>query len=625
MLRCETGRLRNEGNVSLRIRVTNATQQQEFAHAGGPLEFGRGPPRQAPRCLIDDPAVSRDQLRIEELPDGRLRVENLSLRTPVAVSDGTVIPVSQVRDLETPVRLGIGNTTLVIEPVTGAIVPSSPGPGPSARAPTAPTTETVADRARLQSLVAISPPVRGRRRQRRPRSCEASSAAADLDYLTGWLETVIELQQAAAGSPEFYGHIAEALVDLVGLDLGLVLLRQGDGWTIVGSAVTDAHVCVRYSRTLLEHVVAQRQTFYQDLHQLRTDSLADIEVAVVAPMFGLQDDVVGVLYGVRSHRAMLAHGNIDPLEAQLVQLLAAAGGANLARSLAVRTRVQFEQFFSPDLVRELERDPHLLEGRREEVTILCSDLRHFTALSQRLGAQRACRLVRDMMECLSEPIIQYGGVIVDYAGDGILAMWNAPAKQADHAARACRAALAMQGEMASLNARWQAEVGSPLALGIGLNTGEAQVGNTGSSRKFKYGPHGHTVNLASRVQDTTKSLALPLLITGPTRAQLPPEFHARRLGQVALPGVTEPVMLHELHGEQASPEWLAARDTYEKALALYEVGQWSRACQTLMPLVVAAECQGCYDTPTLKLMRRAWLCLETRPDPFQPVIDIGTK
>ena len=109
------------------------------------------------------------------------------------------------------------------------------------------------------------------------------------------------------------------------------------------------------------------------------------------------------------------------------------------------------------------------------------------------SASNTCRMVRDMMERLSTQIVEHGGVIVDYAGDGILAMWNAPAPQQDHGARAARAALAMLDELPDLNAQWHDLAGVPLALGIGINTGPAMVGNTGSSRKFKYGPHGHTV------------------------------------------------------------------------------------------------------------------------------------
>jgi adenylate cyclase len=287
--------------------------------------------------------------------------------------------------------------------------------------------------------------------------------------------------------------------------------------------------------------------------------------------------------------------------------------------------VQFEQFFSADLVRELERDVDLLEGRIDEVTVLFSDLRGFTTLSERLGPHKTCHMLRDMMERLSERIVEHGGVIVDYVGDGILAMWNAPVKQADHAARACSAALAMLGELPELNARWSGELDGTLVLGIGVNSGEALVGNTGSHRKFKYGPHGHTVNVASRVQDATKILKLPLLITESTRACLPAELLTRRIGRVVLPGVAQPVVAYELFGRNGSPEWVHLRDTYEAALALFESGQWARACQALTPLLDAGGDRSVYDWPTLKLMRRAWDCLETRPDPFDPIIEVSSK
>ena len=135
----------------------------------------------------------------------------------------------------------------------------------------------------------------------------------------------------------------------------------------------------------------------------------------------------------------------------MVQLLAAAVGAFLARAAVAKTRAQFEQFFSPELVRELERHPDLLEGRDQEVTILVSDLRGFTTIVERTDARTTCQLVRDLMERLTERIAEQGGVIVDYAGDGILAMWNAPVPQPDHPVSACRAALAMLGELPALN------------------------------------------------------------------------------------------------------------------------------------------------------------------------------
>jgi len=606
--------------MPLRLDIANSVQRRQFDHDAGPLEFGRGPQRELKRCLIDgDPTVSRDQLRIEERPGGRVFVENLSQRIAVVVSGRGRIAELQSQELGLPLLLTMGQTRLSIE-----LAPTCETNGKASVPP-----ETMIAAPPPPGLMSVPAPVQSPQRspQTLTRDLGPSSAGSAAEQISLWLQRVIDLQQAGAGSPEFFGKTARTLVDLLDMDLGLVLLQRDGCWSIAGSAVVSDTISIHYSKTLLNYVVSERKTFYEDLSHLGggSTSLADLESGVAAPIFGLQEDVVGVLYGVRTQQGLVTRGSIEPLEAQLVQLLAAAIGASLARSVAQRTRVQFEQFFSPELARELLRDATLLEGRSDEVTVLFSDLRGFTTLSERLGAHKTCDMLRDMMERLSERIVEQGGVIVDYAGDGILAMWNAPAKQPDHALRACRAGLAMLSELPALNARWGDEAAGSLALGIGINTGEALVGNTGSKRKFKYGPHGHAVNLASRVQDATKKLGLPLLITASTRDRLPATMPTRRIGRVVLPGVREPVVAYELFGERASPEWLSRRDTYETALTLFEGGQWSRACQALMPLL-DKEGQGTvYDTPTLKLMRRAWECLETRPDPFDPIIEVSSK
>jgi adenylate cyclase len=592
--------------MPLQIEVSNAAGRQEFEHDAGPLELGRGPQRQTKRSLIEgDPTVSRDQLRLEPLPGGRVRLDNLSQRNPIVLPGRCRVDATQSLEVDLPALLVVGQTTIRVQAKTA----SAPADAASHNLKTIDSLRGTL----IREDMADSP------------TTKLSEATAG--QLGQWLHRIIELQQARAGSAEFYDKTARALIDLVNMDLGLVLLQRDGDWSIAGSAVSSDSVNVRYSKTLLNHVVNQQRTFYEDLDSLGgiNASLADLECGAASPIFGLQEDVVGVLYGVRSQFGTGVRGSIKPLEAQLVELLAAAVGANMARSLAQRTRVQFEQFFSADLVRELERDANLLEGRTDEVTILVSDLRGFTALSERLGPHRTCHMLRDMMERLTERIVEHGGVIVDYAGDGILAMWNAPVKQADHAARACLAGLAMLGEFPALNARWTDDVAGSLALGIGINTGEALVGNTGSQRKFKYGPHGHTVNLASRVQDATKKLGLPLLITASTRDSLPADFLTRRIGRVVLPGVREPVVAYELFGQRESPEWVRLRDTYEAALTLFEAGKWARACQALTPLLDAGSERPVYDWPTLNLMRRAWDCIAAPPDTFDPIIEVSSK
>lgn len=602
--------------MAISVRVCSPKERQQIEHDTGPLEFGRGPQRDARRVVIDDIHVSRDHARVEETRDGWVRIENLSQKNVIQLADGTQLQAGQSKDLPIPLFLSLGATRVDIDRASPSAATSAGQPAQLGTGGSSDTTITT------PSGIVAAPPLESRGREVVARRPVPLTSEATVAQLAQWLQTIVRLQETSVGSAEFYDRTAQALVELIDLDLGLVLLR-GDPWTIAGRAVASSEVPVRYSRTLVSHVATRRQAFYEDVEKLcqaNKDSLSDVEVAVAAPILGLKGEVVGVLYGTRS-RSLHWHGPVGPLDAQLVQLLAAAASTNLARSIALRTRVQFEQFFSPDLVRELENNPALLEGRSQEVTVLFSDLRGFSALSERLGPQKTCQVLRDMMECLSVRIVDNGGVIVDYAGDGILAMWNAPAEQPDHALRAARAALAMLGELPAINARWQDEARGELAIGVGINTGQALVGNTGSSRKLKYGPHGHAVNVASRVQDLTKRLALPVLTTDSTRQQLGAQLPSRRLGKVRLPGVKEHVLLHELRGEDPGPEWRMLRETYEQALAFYEAQQWSKACQTLMPLLSLAEPAGGYDMPMLKLMRRSWECFESPPKDFDPVIE----
>ncbi|MEX2117976.1 MAG: adenylate/guanylate cyclase domain-containing protein [Pirellulales bacterium] len=592
----------------LRIQVSNKQQERRLEHAAGPLEFGRIPQPGAQRVVLDDPHVSRNQLRIRERSSGHLEVENLSQRTAVYVGDGTVLDPGASREFELPVRLTAGTTLIEIGAMT--LEDSS---GANWRTVTQPMRH-ISDLGEKLNLADIGD----------------SLTPETLAY---WFETVIAVQRSAAGSPEFYQETARAVVDLVGLDLGLVMLRRAapagaDPWEVVASHSTEAGSKAVFSRTILQRVLEERRTFFR-VPEIKdsTGSLLGVESVVVSPIFDPQDEIVGVVYGLRTGSGGPRSAGIKPLEAQVVQLLAAAVGAGLARvqreAEAARSRVQLEQFVSAEVARELERDPTMLDGRDREVTILFSDIRNFTRLSARLGPVDTFLLVRDVMERLTDCIKQHDGTLVYYIGDGLLAMWNAPADQPNHAELACRAGLAMLAQLPELSATWQARVGAPIALGIGLNTGPARVGNTGSRRRFSYAPLGHTVNLASRVEGATKHLGVPLLITGSTRALLGNKFATRRLCQARLQGIETAVDLCELHAEQAADGWLANRDAYEHGLELYEAGRWAEACREIYPLL--SESPGKYDVPSLTLVGRAIDCLKRPPERFDPVVEFLQK
>jgi adenylate cyclase len=533
-----------------------------------------------------------------------IRITNLSQRNPIVLADRMTVAPSLSRDLPLPARLTVGNTTVAIDPASTDPVDS-------------------------RSLATIAKPVRPSGRATSDLALLPLSDGPDVGTLTRWFETVIAVQRAAAGSQAFYQQTTRALIDLVGLDRALILIRRGnDLWEPVARAGRQASGR-EFSRSIIQRVLTERRTFFQSGQSMPiTNSLARIEAVVASPIFDAKDEITGILYGSRSRIAALRGLGIGPLEAQVVQLLASAVGAGLARleqeAEASRLRVQFEQFFSPSLARELQRNPSLLEGQEREVTVLFSDIRGFSRLSERLKPQEICQVVREVLNELTQHVRAHDGVVVDYVGDGMMAMWNAPADQPDHAARGCRAALAISRALPRLSEAWSARIGSPLAIGLGLNTGTALVGNTGSTHKFKYGAMGHTINLASRVEGATKHLGIPILVTGSTRALLGDQFATRRLCKVRVAGIGGAVDLYELHAEQASPEWLGRRDSYEAALAQFEAGQWAACWQMLSPPLSAVEGNR-YDVPSLNLAARALECLKSPPKGFDPVFEFSTK
>jgi adenylate cyclase len=268
-------------------------------------------------------------------------------------------------------------------------------------------------------------------------------------------------------------------------------------------------------------------------------------------------------------------------------------------------------------------DPALLEGQEREITVLFADIRGFSRLAERLGPKDLVALVADVMDRLTARVLEFEGALVTYLGDGLLAMWNAPADKPDHAALACQAGLAMLADLPGLSAAWGHVVGEPLGLGVGINSGRALVGNTGSRYKFHYGPLGHAVNVAGRVQGATKHLRLPALITASTRFLIGERFLTRRVGVVRLVGVREPVELYELAGPDRGEEWQTLREAYEAALDRFEAGEFAATLRTLAPLVTAPA--GLHDLPSSQLMTRALECLHRPPATFDPVLELTSK
>lgn len=304
-----------------------------------------------------------------------------------------------------------------------------------------------------------------------------------------------------------------------------------------------------------------------------------------------------------------------------LRLLRARVNACLERQ-RLRER-ELAQYFTPELARHLHRHPEqLAAGRRVEVSVLFCDISGFSRVSERHGPERTIRWLSDVLGTMSACIMEEEGVLVDFTGDQVMALWGAPHHQPDHADRACRTALAMQAALPELNEKWEKEIGHATEISVGINTGDAYVGNIGTPQKFKYGALGNTVNLASRIQGACKYARARMLATSNTIERLTAPIFSRRLGQIRVNNINAPVYIHELEGADETDPWHRLRTEYETALHLFESAEFRKASGLLGQLLDDYPDDG----PSLLLMSRVVeALLKTNGGEFDPVWELPGK
>jgi adenylate cyclase len=465
-------------------------------------------------------------------------------------------------------------------------------------------------------------------------SLRAEGGTLDNESLVKWVQAILGVLQGAAGAMDFFPRAARALVDLIGLDSGRVLVQDQGRWNVralqtAGQAIETENW--QPSREVLNRVLQEKKTcFLQAAGVTNMEvSLAGVTAVVAAPILDRSNEVFGILYGERRTGA-LARRSINRLEILLVEVLASGVAVGQARldqeKRALRAQVQMEQFFTADLARYLADHREALKGRDVEVTMLSCDIRGFSRICERLQPypDQTLAWLNDVLGALSECVLGETGVLVDYVGDELMNMWGAPRDQPDHARRACRAALAMLGDVPRLNERWQQTVQEEMGVRIGLNSGLARVGNVGSDVKFKYGALGNAINVASRVQGAAKYFRTPLLITDQTKQHLDDTFFTRRLAQVRLVNINQPVTLYEL-APPRQPAWPELRSGYEEALAAFEARDFRTATRVLGAIV--AQPRYRQDGPSLILLQRAVTAMidEPREEEFTPVWELPSK
>lgn len=235
--------------------------------------------------------------------------------------------------------------------------------------------------------------------------------------------------------------------------------------------------------------------------------------------------------------------------AWLAAYLAAAGvrfrGEEKGRK---QVRALFGSMVSGQVLQFLERHPESvsLSGRRCEVTCLFTDVAGFTPIAERLDPETLSRMMNAYLTPMTDIILAEGGFVNKYIGDAIMAVWGVPYAQPDHAARACRAALACQRELEKLRPRLKEEFGAEIFMRIGVESGEVTAGNMGSARRFEYTVMGDTVNRANRFEGQCKEFHVGILIGERTRAAAGESFVTRSLGCVTVKGKSQAVEVFEL-------------------------------------------------------------------------------
>jgi adenylate cyclase len=300
---------------------------------------------------------------------------------------------------------------------------------------------------------------------------------------------------------------------------------------------------------------------------------------------------VGLLFGGSFYLFQRHSLLLDPAYPSLVIIGAYIVGAVTlwrAETLARRqVRRAFGKFVAPAVVDRIAEHPErlVLGGETRELTVLFSDLRNFSGISEGMNARELTKFMNDYLTPMTDAIIEEEGTVDKYMGDAILAFWNAPLDVADHPHKALRAALVMRAALVDFNttraqeAEAEGRAHVEAKMGLGLHLGACNVGNMGSVRRFDYSILGDNVNLASRLEGASKAFAIDIIASGAIR-DAAPDFAWLNLGRIVVVGRTEPTSVFALAGDAGfakSDSYVRWRTEQDLMNADYEAGRFDAA------------------------------------------------
>ncbi|HET7770273.1 MAG TPA: adenylate/guanylate cyclase domain-containing protein [Chloroflexota bacterium] len=240
------------------------------------------------------------------------------------------------------------------------------------------------------------------------------------------------------------------------------------------------------------------------------------------------------------------------------------------------------KYLSPAVMHEVLKDPDGLKlgGEKREMSVLFSDIRGFTSVSEKMDPQELVHFLNEYLTEMTNIVFEHQGVLDKYMGDAIMAFWGAPTHQPDHAEQACRTAFHMMRRLRELQPGWSERGLPPLNIGVGVNTGFMTAGNVGSKMRFDYTVMGDSVNLGSRLEGVNKEYGTNIIISDGTYQHIQDKFAVRFLDLIAVKGKKEPTAIYELiapldvAAAQPKPGFL---DTWEIAIGHYKAQRFDDA------------------------------------------------
>ena len=322
-------------------------------------------------------------------------------------------------------------------------------------------------------------------------------------------------------------------------------------------------------------------------------------------------------YGVGTQLWFTHTGNVLGIAYQALTIILVYVGISVQHYVAVdrekrRTRRTLELYLSPTLAAYISERPETLAlgGEKSDRTVLFSDVKGFTTISERLAPEQLVELLNTYLGEMTDVVFAHDGMLDKYIGDGVMAVWGAPVPQADHATRACRAALEMMERLDRLNDTI-AERGWPkLSIRIGLNSGPMVFGNMGSPGHLSLTVMGDNVNLGARLEGVNKQYGTAILASEATVVAAGDAILTRELDVVRVKGKDETSRIYEVLGPiERAAEWAAVRDNFLAGLADYRARRFAEAIAAFERVLD----ERSNDHPSALYIRRARALIETPP------------